>query len=75
ENLQLSLFHDEEAGVYIDGMRALRVKGYNVEYEPTSLSGPVTLGPGKHFFAVHCRNTTGGQGIDLGVVDVRKAER
>ncbi|HQL93492.1 MAG TPA: DUF4965 domain-containing protein [Candidatus Hydrogenedentes bacterium] len=75
ESLQLSLFHDEETEVYIDGVRSVRVKGYNVEYEPTSLSGPVTLGPGKHFFAVHCRNTTGGQGIDLGVVDVRKAER
>lgn len=46
-----------------------------MEYEPAALSGPVTLGPGKHFFAVHCRNTTGGQGIDLGIVDVKKSER
>ena len=73
EELQLSLFHDEDTEVYIDGKRSARVTGYSTEYEPISPRNP--LKPGKHLFAIHCTQTTGGQGIDLGIVDLVKAAR
>lgn len=71
DDLELSLFHDEDAEVYIDGKLALKVRGFNVDYEPFATPRRMPLKPGKFFFAVHCHQTEGGQGIDLGIVDVK----
>jgi hypothetical protein len=75
EELQLNLFHDEDAEVFIDGKRAAKATGYSTEYEPTPVSAKTPLEPGKHVFAIHCTQTTGGQRIDLGIVDMVKAPK
>jgi hypothetical protein len=71
-DLQLWIHHDEDADVYINGVRALRVPGYVSAYDavPMDAAARAALKPGKNTLAVHCHQTTGGQYIDVGIVDV-----
>ena len=66
------MHHDEDAEVYIDGARATEVSGYVTAYEliPMHSKARALLKPGKHFLAVHCHQTSGGQYIDVGISDV-----
>jgi len=72
-NPQLLLNHDEDAEVYINGQQVLKVVGYNGNYEEFALtgSGAQALKPGKNVIAIHCHQTTGGQYIDAGLVEIR----
>ena len=70
-DLELNLFHDENVEIFIDGVPAVKVSGYNTGYEPTPVGQAKVLKPGTWIFAVHCHQTTGGQGIDLGIVDLK----
>ena len=69
---QLRVHHDEDVEVYINGVLALKLKGYQAEYEdrPMTAEGRAALKPGKNLFAVHCLQTKGGQYVDVGIVDV-----
>jgi hypothetical protein len=71
-NVQLYLHHDEDAQVYINGVLAARPRGFTAEYVnvPISPAARATLHPGKNLIAVRCRQTTGGQYIDVGLVEV-----
>jgi beta-galactosidase/beta-glucuronidase len=76
-NLELSdpallLFHDEDTEIYINGTLAMRVTGFNGDYEPLKLdpSAAKLLHPGSNTLAIHCHQTTGGQYIDVGIVDI-----
>lgn len=68
----LRVHHDEDCEVFINGVPALRVGGYTTEYEEFALSaeGRSALRVGSNTIAVHCRQTGGGQFIDVGLVDV-----
>jgi len=68
----LYLYHDEDAEVYINGERIARVRGYSTSYVliPLDSVARQLLKTGLNTFAVHCRQTSGGQGIDVGIVDV-----
>ncbi len=72
--LLLSLHHDEDAEVYINGVLALKVARFISDYEEFTMSEEArkTLKPGKNVFAVHCHQTTGGQYIDVGIVEVKE---
>jgi hypothetical protein len=72
-DLQFRMHHDEDAEVYVDGVLATQVSGYITSYEPVQVKSKARglLKPGKHTLAVHCKQTTGGQYIDVGLVDVQ----
>jgi Domain of unknown function (DUF4965)/Domain of unknown function (DUF1793)/Domain of unknown function (DUF5127)/Domain of unknown function (DUF4964) len=71
--LQLLIYHDEDVEVYMDGALAASETGYVTSYQPVEIpaEAQAKLKPGaKVLIAVHCHQTGGGQGIDVGVIDV-----
>jgi hypothetical protein len=75
-NAKLRVYHDEDVSIYLNGVLALQLTGYVTEYEEFDLSkeAAAALRPGNNSIAVHCHQTTGGQGIDVGVVVPQKTK-
>jgi hypothetical protein len=74
-SLHFRLHHDEDAEIYINGVLAGSYGGFTSEYEefPMTPAGLKTLKPGKNCVAVHCKQTRGGQYIDVGIVELRSS--
>jgi hypothetical protein len=66
--LWISIHHDEDTEIYINGVLAATTKGYTTGYTtiPVSKEGRAALVQGKNLVAVHCHQTGGGQYIDIG---------
>jgi len=64
--------HDEDVELFVDGTRVLAARGYTTDYEyaPVDAAARALLTPGRHVLAVSCKQTGGGQFIDVGFVDV-----
>ena len=73
DDLQLLLFHDEDAEVYINGVLATQATGFNGKYDPFPISprAKAALKVGNNVFAVHVHQTGGGQFIDMGLATVK----
>jgi hypothetical protein len=69
KDLHFVLHHDEDAEIYLNGILAAKVKGYITDYEEVDIRAEAlaTLKPGKNQIAVHCKQTTGGQYVDVGI--------
>ena len=67
----LLLHHDEDIKVFINGSEVLSLDGYITEYKviPLDDSKRGVLKSGINVMAVHCRQTGGGQFIDVHLVD------
>jgi hypothetical protein len=68
----LSLHHDEQAEIYLNGQLVSELQGYSSRYHTLRLdeAARAALKPGKNLLAVHCHQTTGGQYIDVGLVEI-----
>ncbi len=68
--IELQVFHDEDVEVYLNGVLALQLPGFITDYDefPISKEALAALKPGENIIAVHCHQTVGGQGVDVGVV-------
>jgi hypothetical protein len=66
------IHHDEDSEVYINGTPVAKLDGYTAGYIRAALDHKATraLKLGLNCLAVHCHQTTGGQYIDVGIVDV-----
>lgn len=72
-NLQILTYHDEDVEVYVNGVLAAKEAGFAASYEPleTSAAAKALLKPGAQItIAAHCHQTSGGQGIDVGIANV-----
>jgi hypothetical protein len=67
--LALLVHHDEDVEIFLNGVLAARASGYTTGYEPLSITpeGRATLVRGENAIAVHCRQTAGGQYVDVGI--------
>jgi hypothetical protein len=72
-NLRFFVDHDEDVEVYVNGVLASTESGFTSTYVPLEIS-PAALAllqPGATVtLAVHCHQTTGGQNIDVGLVNL-----
>ncbi len=68
--LKLQVFHDEGAEIYLNGVLAAKLDGFVTDYEEVDVSkeSEMALKPGHNTIAVHCHQTSGGQGIDVGIL-------
>jgi hypothetical protein len=66
------IHHDEDAEIYINGQLVMTLPGFTGDYVaiPLNEKAKAALKSGVNTFAVHCHQTTGGQYIDLGLIDL-----
>lgn len=67
----LYMHYDESPEVYLNGVLAAELEGWTTTYEAVEMEAAAraTLAPGRNVLAVHCRQTYGGQYIDVGLAD------
>jgi cytochrome c553 len=67
--LSLTLHHDEDIEVYLNGVLAYRAEGFLREYQtvPVAAEAMKVLVPGRNVIAVKCVQRGGGQYVDVGL--------
>ena len=72
--LHLQLHHDEDTEVYLNGVLAAKLAGYTTGYKEVTISEEAkkTLRRGGNVLAVSCKQTGGGQYIDVGLVELKR---
>ena len=77
DDLELLVYHDEDVEIYLNGVLAAKAGDFTTSYEELSLSpqARAALRPGKNVLAVHCKQTKGGQYVDVGIVELTMPEQ
>jgi len=71
----LRVYHDEDAEIYINGKLVKELSGYVTELINAPMGKEAdALREGRNTVAVHCHQTKGGQGVDVGIVEIEKGE-
>lgn len=75
--LRFLVHHDEDVRIYLNGVLAAAASGYTTGYQLLRMNdaGEKALRAGRNVLAVACRQTTGGQYIDVGIVRIVPAKR
>jgi hypothetical protein len=76
--LRFYVYHDEDIEVYVNGNLASTEGGFVASYTPLEIAPPALalLKPGATVtIAVHCHQTVGGQGVDVGLATVTDAPK
>ena len=73
DGLRLWVHHDEDAEVYVNGVLAAKLTGYRKDYTMIDMTADAraALRPGRNVLAAHCRQTRGGQYLDVAIVSRR----
>ncbi len=74
--LALRLHHDEDAEIYLNGREISRQPRWTSGYIEVPLDAEAVraLRPGRNVIALHCRQTTGGQYIDAGLLEYLRGD-
>lgn len=73
--LGFRLAHDEDAEIYINGQLVASFNGYTGYFDyPLPANKLGAFKEGKNIIAIHCRQTSGGQYIDLGLQTLERLE-
>ncbi|MFT5104618.1 MAG: hypothetical protein ACI9UA_000233 [Pseudoalteromonas tetraodonis] len=69
KKMVMTIYHDEEAQVYLNGQLIRELRGHVTNYTEIALGTEATqaLQTGRNVVSVHCKHTKGGQFIDLGL--------
>lgn len=69
EHVFVRMAHDEDADIFINGVLAASQKGFVSGYIelPLTAEGRAALKQGENLIAIRCRQTIGGQAIDVGL--------
>ena len=70
------IHHDEDADIYLNGEKVATLPGYSSDYGQVTFTAKAraALRAGRNTLAIQVHQTTGGQYIDAGIVDVVEAE-
>jgi hypothetical protein len=69
----LHLFHDKDVEILVNGRPLVKERGFLTSYSDLTLTDAqkALFRPGANTLAVSCRQSRGGQGIDLGLTLLR----
>ena len=70
------IHHDEDTDIYINGQLVKNVSGYSTDYGTMRLNADAakSFKTGTTTLAIHCKQTGGGQYIDVGFVELTEAK-
>jgi hypothetical protein len=76
KQLGLRIHHDEDVTVFLNGVQIAELTGYTTEYAlvPLPEEAAKAAKPGENVLAVTCKQTGGGQYIDVGLVNLIPAK-